>query len=219
MHSIRFSIRTVRVYESWTYSLAGPKLIYWSPWDAYNASTAALHLQSGHFNTKGAFLGCVALKLVVVPLAAGTSIHAVTFEGCVRIEFISAPDGVVAAIGELLCRSMADAAATVPLAGNMFIGQSELEHLPLSARVKMLELHWWSPRLHQCCSPRAHACIMAALLVGASEGAKGSAPSAVGIDATSIVEAAEVELLPCLPTEIWIYLLTFLRRRDLGHFT
>lgn len=107
----------------------------------------------------------------------------------------------------------------------MFRGLCTLSAVPPAARLRMIELHCWSPRIHKCCSPRAARCIMAALLVGAASERPSSDSSSTVYDSSCMAATANtkedvvLQVLPCLPPEIWVYLLTFVRRKDLGVYT
>jgi len=72
-----------------------------------------------------------------------------------------------------------------------------------------LEYWYWSTKTHRhgICTPRQRACARAALLVGVR--------LALQLEAVAEVGAADA-LLPSLPNEIWVMIIGWLRRDELG---
>ena len=146
----------------------------------------------------GAFFNCPGLETLVLP-ASLTSIHGSTyggsFLGCTRLARVLAPDALVKG-------DMADPADVFGCCPALASGLT-----PLSA-VKLPRRRFWHPTMHAWCTAAGRACVLAVLItelrVDNSAGTRRSR------------RLHTQASLPSLPHELWLLILEFVPRRELG---
>ena len=117
------------------------------------------------------------------------------------VQLVSAPDAVVASLGGAFAEmtTMAEARA----AGRAVSG--------------LVEHRYWTIKTHRyhVCTPPQQLCARTLLLVGARLDSLWSAASSSGLG-LALAAAAPPQLLPVFPDELWILVLGWLRRTELG---
>jgi hypothetical protein len=96
---------------------------------------------------------------------------------------------------------MPDALALKITASEVFRGCPVLagKGITLHSDVRLLRRSFWHPTMHAWCSAQGRACVLTLLVVE-----------------LRVDEMAGPHALPRLPHELWLLVLEFLRRRDLG---
>ena len=161
---------------------------------------ADLHLPEGLQSTIGplAFVNCTSLETLVLPSSL-TTIYGKndfgSFEGCTRLARVLAPDALVK--GTMACVDKGVLVQVDP--ANVFSGCPVLASglTPLSA-VKLPRRRFWHPTMHAWCTAASRACVVAVLV------------------AELRVDRQEDPQLPLLPHELWLLILEFAPRRELG---
>ena len=162
-----------------------------------------LHLPGGLRSIgANAFGCCTGIETLVLPVGL-TSIGeaypwgavAGAFAGCTRLARVVAPDALAKG-------AMADPAkvfADCPVLG---VGLTRFSSVKLQWR------RFWHPSMHAWCTPAAKACVLAVLIaeLRVDQNARGQLPHHVHTPAP----------LPYLPHELWLRILAFAPRRELG---
>jgi hypothetical protein len=121
-----------------------------------------------------------------------------------RIQVVCAPDTVVATLGGVFAAMTT--MAKVRAAGRAISG--------------VVEQRYWTVRMHRhhVCTSGQRTCARTLLLVGAwlySRSTRSSAMAPVPLLGVASREA--LSMLPPLPDELWVLILNWLRRSELGH--
>ena len=155
----------------------------------------------------GAFSDCTSLATLDLPDTL-TSIGDGAFDGCTSLTTLDLPDALTS-IGERAFSGcvgvqrvlMPDALALKITASEVFRGCPVLagKGITLHTDVRLLRRSFWHPTMHAWCSAQERACVLALLVVG------------MRVDKMDAPDA-----LMWLPHELWLLVLEFLRRRDLG---
>ena len=146
-----------------------------------------------------AFRYCTGLETLVLPASLtsidGSSGYPGAFNGCTRLARVLAPDALVKGV-------MADPAEVFQGCPALATGLT-----PLSA-VKPPRRRFWHPTMHAWCTAAAKACVLAVLV------AELRVDSSAGTRRSRRLHAQAP--LPSLPHELWLLILEFAPRRELG---
>ena len=185
--------------------------------------------------SQGSFQGCTSLTTIVVPIrqllrnrqsgrgASGRDgaveasqfqsyIHQSTFRGCKNIRSVSAPDAVVSNLGDPYRE--ARAFADLPEGVRRDAGTLQFKH------------YYWSVANGQACTADARKCVTMVFLVAARiatrawedacETAAAPAPTGPTLATAAAAGPPPDDRLPNLPVELWIMVLTMIRRSEFG---
>jgi hypothetical protein len=168
-------------------------------------------LQSLSPNT---FVGSVLeLRLLSVPLSSPADVVAIVVAAldkqCFNVQSVSAPDAVVACLS------------------GPFSGMSTMAGVPPKRTLSLLEQHFWATKTHSLgvCTLAQRQSAQAVLLIAArlkANSVPGAVPAPAAAAATAPQDASGATAvtrsnhLPVIHTDVWIMVLGFLRRTDLG---